>query len=93
MKLSLITLTKILTQRQKIGRVWIWIKQAFKNRVAGTFVTSAVAEDFSAGITEAVTETAANILEIGEQVTKPVVAGAVPNLPAGDGKTTNPLNG
>jgi hypothetical protein len=68
-----------------------WIKQAFKNRVAGTLVTSAVAEDFSAGITEAVTETAANILEIGEQVTKPVVAGAVPNLPAGDGMTTNPF--
>lgn len=69
-----------------------WIKQAFKNRIAGVLMTpSNVQKDFSAGVVEAVTETAANVIELGEQVTKPVVAGAVPNVPAGDGMTTNPF--
>lgn len=69
-----------------------WIKQAYKNRIAGVLMTpSNVQKDFSAGVVEAVTETAANVIELGEQVTKPVVAGAVPNVPAGDGMTTNPF--
>ena len=74
-----------------------WLGQAFKNTTSiqammeGTQRSNTL--DMTVGVAEGITETAANLLEMGSEAAAGVELGAVPALPTGEGETTNPFIG